>query len=419
MRKSTWAVMMVGAVAGLAAAVGCSASTGDPGNSGPSNSGGAGTGTGTSGGSGLSSGSNGLSGGNTGGGTFANSLGGNTNTGTPGVPDGGCAGVQQQAEKQEGGRADVIIAVDSSGSMAEENNAVQVNMNQFSQFITSSGIDVHVVLVAGEGMDWSSIPFVGLFAGSFSVKGICIDPPLGAAGACPDGDDTNLPTYMHWREVVDSHNALTQLQNTFSGWRGMLRPDAVKTFVVITDDEAQPADAPGFENWANSQPEFASALWHFSGIFCVTNGSNCANIGNTYHTLQQDTGGIAGDLAQFSGGDINAQFNDVFQQIANVLVAEAVPVDCEWGIPTPPEGEELDPAKVNVQYTNGAGVEKQLYALNDESECVAGTGGWYYDDPEKPARVVACPSSCDEMQADQNARVQVVFGCASEPPPLR
>src|SRR5512145_762980 len=44
--------------------------------------------------------------------------------------------------------ADIIFAVDGSSSMAVETEFVKTYMNQFSQKIMDSGIDVHVILIA-------------------------------------------------------------------------------------------------------------------------------------------------------------------------------------------------------------------------------------------------------------------------------
>lgn len=409
MRRSLLGGALLGMAAVIAGAVGCSASDtdlqgstgGSTGNSGSANGSSAANGASGANGSG-SFGSNGnLSGGNSGGMTFASNL-GNGNSGDLGSPDSGCAGVEQRAEKREGGRADVIFAIDNSFSMIDEIAAVQANLNTFSQFITSQGIDVHVVLVAAPA----------------ELLGPCIDAPLGAQGACQNlMNDTNLPAYKHVGSVVDSHNALVQLQGSYAQYSDMLRPDAVKTFVVVSDDEAQPPDAAGFQNWVNSEPLFQQAIWRFSGIFCATGALNCFGVGTTYNTLAQSTGGVVGDLAQIGAGNINMEFQKVFNQLADVLVKDAVPVDCEWSIPDPPNGEELDPDLVLVRFTNSAQVTNELYAVGDSSQCRPETGGWYYDNPANPTRVVACPSSCEVMQADENAVVEVVFGCAPEPVP--
>jgi hypothetical protein len=35
-------------------------------------------------------------------------------------------------------------------------------------------------------------------------------------------------------------------------------------------------------------------------------------------------------------------------------------------------------------------------------------GGWYYDNPQNPTKIIMCPTTCDEVQG---GKVTVVFGC--------
>jgi hypothetical protein len=147
-------------------------------------------------------------------------------------------------------------------------------------------------------------------------------------------------------------------------------------------------------------------------------GGNCAGVGTTYNELVQQTGGIWGDMGAFSAGQVDAQFRVIFEQLGAAVVADAVPVSCEWEIPPPPNGEELDPNAVNVNFTGSTGMTQIIYGVNSPSECTDQYGGWYYDDPSYPTRLIACPQSCAVMQADVNARVDVLFGCAREQPPI-
>src|SRR5262249_14945341 len=71
-----------------------------------------------------------------------------TSTADPTKPDAPCKETTQQAEKQEGGKADIIFVLDNSPSMGEEVSAVQANMNTFSQQIEASKIDAHVVVIS-------------------------------------------------------------------------------------------------------------------------------------------------------------------------------------------------------------------------------------------------------------------------------
>jgi hypothetical protein len=371
---------------------------------------------------------------------FDNGAGGGTTApdlvvGSPGTvgsgtsPDAACEAVVQKAEKRAGGRADIVFTLDNSGSMTEEAAAVQNNMNAFSKLIAGSGIDAHVVVISSgppaAAPSCTSPLDPQCLGGGFrrgGGNGVCIDPPLGLSGACPAGDDTNFPGYMHWRQEVGSHNLLALIQSTYDNWKGMLRADAAKTFVVVTDDENTPAPTgPEFATWVNAQPLFQSALWRFSGIFCLAASANCSGAGATYQALVSQTGGIVGDMGQFSAGQgqIDAQFQTVFTSLAQAIVKDSVPVACEWSIPPPPEGKTFDPDAVNVRYTSGKGVTDTLFGVGSAAECTDQYGGWFYDDPTHPTRVVACPQSCKTIQADDSARIDVLFGCARERPPIR
>jgi hypothetical protein len=339
--------------------------------------------------------------------------------------DGGCQSTVNRAEKQSGGRADIIWVLDNSGSMTEEAAAVQAQMNTFSAFIAGTGIDVHVVVISSGPPPPPCPPLdfiCELARGGSDSNGVCIAPPLGAPGACPAGDDTNFAAgYMHWLHEVGSNDALAKIQETFSGWRGMLRADATKTFVVVTDDEAEaPPTVDEFVTWVGQQPEFAAALWRYSGIYCIpgqTDNGNCAAPGGNHEALRARTGGVAANMGLGASTDWGA----VFQQLADAVVADAKPVDCEWLIPPPPAGEQFDRDKINVQFTPTGGAPQKIYAAGAPDQCSDQFLGWYYDDPNAPKKVVACPQTCPTLQADVGgeAEVAVVFGCATESPPIR
>lgn len=88
-------------------------------------------------------------------------------------------------------------------------------------------------------------------------------------------------------------------------------------------------------------------------------------------------------------------------------VTETLP--CEWSIPPAPPGEVFDSSRVNVELS-GSGEPRQLSAVALASDC-GSEGGWYYDDPSAPRSIQACPASCEAIQADVDARVQILFGC--------
>lgn len=98
---------------------------------------------------------------------------------------------------------------------------------------------------------------------------------------------------------------------------------------------------------------------------------------------------------------------------------ERTPLACEWGIPDPPEGEAFDKDKVNVKATLSGGNEQTIGRVPSEADCARASGGWYYDDPDQPARVLLCPATCTVLEADAAPRVDILLGCATEPAIVR
>ncbi len=90
---------------------------------------------------------------------------------------------------------------------------------------------------------------------------------------------------------------------------------------------------------------------------------------------------------------------------ALAVVSDSI-ISCSYGLPVPPAGESLDPNAVNVVLTTGSG-DTKLVLRDDGSDC---SEGWRYADD---GGVELCPLSCDRVMNDPNARLQLMFGCAT------
>ena len=44
--------------------------------------------------------------------------------------------------------------------------------------------------------------------------------------------------------------------------------------------------------------------------------------------------------------------------------------------------------------------------------CTA-AGGWYYDNPASPTKIILCPATCDEVKTFNEASIEIVLGCAT------
>ncbi len=89
-------------------------------------------------------------------------------------------------------------------------------------------------------------------------------------------------------------------------------------------------------------------------------------------------------------------------------VGTAVP--CQYEIPDPGEGLEIDPELVNVVFVSTVdGIETRDTVLNvGSSEACGESSGWYYDDPVNPANIHLCDENCGE---NVEATVEIEFGC--------
>jgi hypothetical protein len=93
-------------------------------------------------------------------------------------------------------------------------------------------------------------------------------------------------------------------------------------------------------------------------------------------------------------------------------------LQCEWGIPKPPSGETFNKELVNVSFT-GNGTTQKLGNVASKADCAAAQGGWYYDNPAAPTRILACPETCNAVQSAMGAKVEVLLGCMTEPAMVR
>jgi hypothetical protein len=354
----------------------------------------------------------------TGGAGGAGATGGSGGTGGGGDLD--CPAVSQTADNKVQ-PVDIIVAIDTSGSMGEEIAFVQQEMNNFSQQIVDSGIDAHVILLASETTGGSMPMCTVFFPGTPCVSiggdgfGVCLAAPLGS-GMCPA--DSKLPTYAHVNLEVGSTDALQKIVGSYAQWKPHLRENAVKQFLIVTDD-----DADGFFGAADpmttattfiSQIEAldpASPLmfnsWHTNSIHCFTACAAAASPGTVYDLLVPMTGGTRGDLCL-------QDFKPVFDELAT-QVAQNVQLACEWDIPAVPQGKTFDRGKTNVKVTLG-GQEEILGNVPSGADC-GQNQAWHYDVADEsvdPTKVLACPATCERIQAAVDAKVDVLFDCPTK-----
>jgi hypothetical protein len=200
----------------------------------------------------------------------------------------------------------------------------------------------------------------------------------------------------------------------------MLRPGAVKHVVVISDDTDETSATDFDTAFQALDPLLEEYMFH--GIFAYLSKEDACAIsedepccefaapggeGVPYKELVELTGGISGDLCL-------QDFDPVFEELATSVIGSSE-ISCEWAIPEPPDDEELDPNKVNVEFIYDDGDESYFVGHVDSLEdCDDVAHGWYYDDNDDPTMIYVCPQTCEWFQSVDDAQLIIHFGCETE-----
>ncbi len=290
--------------------------------------------------------------------------------------------------------ADILWVVDNSPSMVDEAAAVRDRLGDFSEQIVGAGIDVRVFLLTS---------FPNLALPPELDTGICIEPPLGGGG-CPAGDN-NPPNFGHAQALIGSNAALPELVDAYDLWAPMLRDDSSVHVIVVSDDDSG-MDAESFDQAFRAlDPRLSDYQLH--GIVSLSQCAAADTIGETYVALAEQTDGILGDLCE-------QQFQPLFD-LLSTAVTEGTGLQCAWALPEPPDGLTIDPSSVEVLYEDDGGQTTTLSAVSDLAACEGEGAAWYYDDALAPTQVLACPSTCDQLQQAESASIQIDVGCAHKP----
>lgn len=353
------------------------------------------------------------------------------------TPDSACAASVQEATTTQL-PVDIVWMVDNSSSMQPAIAEVKAGLNDFAALIAAKNLDYRVIMLS---LRSATSPVV---IGGSNRYPVCIPQPLAGDASCGDG-----PRFFQSSIDIRSTQPLEQLLGTFAQtegykegqekggepWADKLRPEATKTIVVVTDDNAR-LSANDFEHFPGGKNPFNSLTlppgildpvhngifdgYLFSGIYgwgsdsdpdvtCVyPDGTKPPSSGPTYTTLVTKTGGVRAQLC-----DESAAWGPFFDAVAQAVV-ETSKLSCEVTIPQPQDGE-LDPDAVNVQIVAND-VPTTLVKVAGAASC-GPEGGWYYDDDTAPTKVLLCPAACDLAQTavgpGKTGRIEVLFGCAT------
>lgn len=89
-----------------------------------------------------------------------------------------------------------------------------------------------------------------------------------------------------------------------------------------------------------------------------------------------------------------------------------VDVTCEYKLPQTINGKVPEMSTLQVQTKSPAGA---VASLNRDDACTA--GGWHFDDPLQPKKVLLCANACSSLRANPTSEVTFTIGCKTPTAP--
>ena len=318
-------------------------------------------------------------------------------SGSDGGDEDSCSETEEKAQRKP---LDMYIMLDRSGSMAWNINGSTVSgggnnpasrwyqvKEAIMAFVTdpqSAGIGVGLNYFSGSqcSVDAYRNPAVGF--GLLPVLAPAIESSLNSNS--PNGGTPTRPALQGALE--------------FAKERADTHPDHTVVVVLATDGQPEGCSNNTVTSVSNVAADYADN--HGIKTFVIGISNQTSNL----NTIAQAGG--TGQAIMVTGSNAKQEFIDAMNAIRGVALA------CEYEIPPPEEGEQLDYEKVNLRFTAGDGTKIDIDYVGDSSQC--GSGGWFYDDPNAPTMIHVCPETCEMFKADGEGQVNVVLGCKRRGP---
>lgn len=310
---------------------------------------------------------------------------------------------------------DIIIAVDSSGSMGDEAQRVQGNLNRFSMLAKQSGTDHRIVM---------------LTRSSF----VTVPAPLG----------TDPTRYRFIETPVESTDAMLYMMSEYPRYKDFLRPNAKTHFVVVSDDNST-VSARCFKELMEqvlghpfqyhsivsehatgqavpsldaapecSCTEAGGAAWieagdlnnvsactaDFSGFAPFANAcGGAASPGQVHRSLTEATDGLFVSIC-------TADWTAAFDQLLKEVTESSIP--CQFDVPEPPGGFTFEPADIQLAHTAPVGGRR---ALKRASSAACTDGDWYLAGGAGAGKIQLCQASCNTV-TEQGGTLEMDWECA-------
>lgn len=357
--------------------------------------------------------------------------------------DASCLAQTQQAERLG---LDILLMLDSSGSMAQELpgvvtagfiaatkwDAVRESLEAFVQAPETSDIGVGLQYfplqqtVCDEPLGLCA-NLAGLCTASTPCAGDVPCLPLGTSG-CLDSASCDVASYStpavaissgpeRAPAIIESLRGVVPEGETPTGpalggalehagqW-AIDHPGRQVVAVLATDGfptVCAPADIDDLARLSAAAAQAERPVKTF--VVGVFSDEDLGQDGQARLDELARAGGTERAFVVETGGDVSLEFLEALEAIRSSAVGCTFALQAEAA---------LDFDRVNLKLTTAKGVESQLVNAVDAAGCAREANGWYYvrDAQGKPTQLEVCPATCSMLQQGRG-RVDLQIGCAT------
>jgi hypothetical protein len=325
------------------------------------------------------------------------------------TPGNSCA---QSASTASLGQLTMLVMMDDSGSMSDNNkwNQVAAAMKAFFADPAAAGLRVGLRLFPSNEPTmgcWDTVCNMNQMTAITACSTPLVDiAALTAAPAPADAQEAKLlaaipanpQSKMKNSGGTPTYAALQGAENIATTY-ATAHPTEKVVVVFVTDGEPN-----GCDERIGDIAKIASDTLAATKIETYAIGI----LGSNQRTMDQIAvaGGTQAGIL-IGGADGATTEADLLKAFGNIKSSN---VSCDFAVPPPPANLMLNVNNVNVNYTPGAGKESTLPRVKDAASCGT-TGGWYYDNNTAPTQIHLCMNTCTTVQADMGAALQVLYSC--------
>ena len=308
---------------------------------------------------------------------------------------------------------DFIFMVDVSGSMVEELPRIEEGLGDLISQMLRDSRDAQVILLANATI-------------------FCADPNASGRSCAPQPLATD--DFLQYDALIASTNSLDMALDTIArddvhglapgGWGARLRPEALKVFVEITDDDSSFPASLFLEQLGALDAQYGYGFFNSNGenfVFHSVIGveanergltpeqpltlqqcDTAVNEGSTYQELSRLTGGLRFSVCG------EPDYSQIFDVIADAEPVRSIP--CAY-TPVVADEENIDWSRVGLQINTGSSRGRVLSPVTTDTSC--GSGGDFLVQGDT---VQLCPAVCEAIRADDAVEsVTAVVACEVEP----